>query len=77
MPAGICIPNVMDAKQVPVIAARRRRIMVGAVGSFPQRPRMEELSLHSLNNAASNSVDCTLQKSVCACSRIYLWGLTE
>jgi hypothetical protein len=60
MPAGICVPNVMDAKQVPAMAARRRRIMVGAVESFPQRPRMLDPSLHSLNNAARSSVDWTL-----------------
>ena len=40
IPAGICIPNVIEAKQVPTIAARRRSIIVGAVDNFPQRPRI-------------------------------------
>lgn len=56
-PAGICMPNVRDAKQVPMPAARRRRMTVVGVESLPQRPRMLVWSVHSLNNAATNSVD--------------------
>ena len=60
MPAGTSIPNVIDAKQVPTMAARRRRMMVGAVDNFPHSPRILDASLHSRNSAATSSVDWAL-----------------
>jgi hypothetical protein len=51
---------VIEAKQVPTAAARRSSRTVGTVESLPQRPRMLSWSVHSLNNAATSSVDCTL-----------------
>ena len=60
IPAGICIPNVIDARMVPITAENMRRMMVGTVENLPQRPRRVEPSLQSLNNAATSSVDCTL-----------------
>jgi hypothetical protein len=64
IPAGICIPKVMEARTVPRQAEKRRRIIVGAVENLPQRGRRVELSLHSLKSAATSSVDWTLTKSV-------------
>jgi hypothetical protein len=60
MPAGICIPNVIDARHVPMMAARRSNTIDGTVEIFPQIPRILDPSLHSLNKAATSSVDCTL-----------------
>ena len=62
IPAGICIPNVIEARTVPITAEKIRRMMVGMVENLPQRPRRVEPSLQSLNNAATSSVDCTLNK---------------
>jgi hypothetical protein len=60
IPAGICMPKVTEANKVPTTAARSSKIIVGAVDSFPHRPRILVWSVHSLNKAATNSVDCTL-----------------
>ena len=60
IPAGICIPKVIEAKQVPTAAGRSSNMTVGTVESLPQRPRMLSWSVHSLNNAATSSVDCAL-----------------
>jgi hypothetical protein len=54
------MPNVTEAKRVPTTAARSNKTIVGAVDSFPHRPRILVWSVHSLNKAATSSVDCTL-----------------